>query len=292
MDDWPGAILGANSYGKDGIHVVKVERDGPRHRIRDLTVATRLAGDFAPSYTAGDNSTVLPTDTQKNTVHAFMSESFDAVETLGLRLATHFAAVASVREARIQIAEHSWHRIEVDGSPTGTAFAQAAQPTRMAWVTKGSDGARVEAGVDGIKVLKSEGSEFHGFLKDSYTTLAETRDRVLATDISARWIYKGADIHWSDAYEAVLDRLLTAFADTHSLAVQQTLFAMGRLVIAEVPQVREIAIQLPNLHHVPVDLAALGLPGRSGVFTVPAHPYGVITGTVLRDDAESHSEED
>ena len=66
-----GIVLGPNRYGKAESRVVGIVRDTERHQIRDLNVSTALYGDFTAAHTDGDQSHVLPTDTQKNTVYAF-----------------------------------------------------------------------------------------------------------------------------------------------------------------------------------------------------------------------------
>ena len=68
-------VLGDNQYGKAETHVVRVTKSGSTHEITDLNVSIALAGDFSASHHTGDNSKVVPTDTQKNTVFAFAKES-------------------------------------------------------------------------------------------------------------------------------------------------------------------------------------------------------------------------
>ncbi|MBS2532120.1 urate oxidase [Catenulispora sp. NF23] len=277
------AVLAANSYGKADVHLLKVEREGDRHRVRDLTVTTVLSGDFEASYLDGDNSAVLPTDSQKNTVHAFAADPIGSVEEFGARLARHFAAAhPAVRSARVRVEERSWQRLPVEGLPAATAFADGGEAVQLAWATVADGRLTVACGLRGIKVLKTSGSEFHSFLTDRYTTLAPTRDRLLATEVGARWHCADGTSAWSKVRDAVLAHLLEAFAQTHSLAVQQTLFAMGRRVLAGVPEVESIDLRLPNIHHVPVDLTPFGLEPGNEVFTVFDRPYGVIEGSVRR----------
>src|SRR5947208_12811483 len=64
-------VLGDNQYGKSETHVVRVTKKGRTHEIKDLNVSIALAGDFADTHLTGDNSKVVPTDTQKNTIFAF-----------------------------------------------------------------------------------------------------------------------------------------------------------------------------------------------------------------------------
>ena len=66
--------LSANRYGKAAIHIVRVGRDSTPHRLRDITVAVALEGDFAAAHTDGDNSLVVATDTMKNTAYAYAAE--------------------------------------------------------------------------------------------------------------------------------------------------------------------------------------------------------------------------
>ena len=83
--------LGANRYGKAAIRLVRVLREPGGHRVRDLTVAIALEGDFTAAHTDGDNALVIATDTMKNTAYAFAQEHLDgAIEAYGVALAEHF----------------------------------------------------------------------------------------------------------------------------------------------------------------------------------------------------------
>src|SRR5229473_2290833 len=167
--------------------MVRVTRDGGIHEIKDVTVTIALAGDFGASHIEGDNTNVVPTDTQKNTVFAFAKEApVGEIEEFGLRLARHFAGdFASVHRARVSIEEHPWTRIDVAGRPHPHAFMRGEAEKRLATVTCTNDGAWVVAGLSDLILLKSTGSEFRGYPKDRYTTLEETRDRVLALAVWA-----------------------------------------------------------------------------------------------------------
>jgi len=82
--------------------------------------------------------------------------------------------------------------------------------------------------------------------------------------------------------------LLEAFAQTHSLALQQTLFEMGKRVLQAHPEIDEIKFSMPNLHHFVVDLAPFGLDNPNEVFFAADRPYGLIEATVLRDGIEGN----
>jgi len=283
-------VLGPNQYGKAEVRVVAVDRSTPRHSLVDLNVSSSLRGDFAAAHTAGDNAHVLTTDAQKNTVFAFARDGIGSPEEFGLRLARHFAGSYEwVTGARVALESYGWDRIAVGGQPHDHAFRRAGGEVRTAVVTVEGADASVIAGLTDLVVLKSTGSEFWGFPRDRYTTLAETTDRVLATAVTARWRYTGLDVDWNATYDAVRTTLLETFAATHSLALQQTLYAMGEAVLEQHPDVAEVRFSMPNKHHFLQDLSAFGLsndldgPGAV-VYHADDRPYGLIEGTVLRDD--------
>lgn len=280
-------VLGANQYGKAETRVVRIYRDGPEHEIRDLNVSTSLRGDFAAAYLHGDQSAVLPTDTQKNTAFAYAKEhGAGPIEAYALALARHFVAdIGPVRAARVDVDEYCWQRISVHGSGHPHAFVRAGQEIRTASAVVEGEASWMLAGLRDLVVLKSTGSEFHGFLTDRYTTLAETTDRVLATSLTARWRYLAPDADWGAVYASVRSILLARFAEVHSLALQQTLWEMGRGVLEAHSEIAEIRLSAPNKHHFLVDLTPFGRDNPGEVFHADDRPYGLIQCAVQRDDA-------
>ncbi|GAA3386071.1 factor-independent urate hydroxylase [Cryptosporangium minutisporangium] len=278
--------LGANQYGKAGIRLVSVERDGDRHFVTDFTVATALAGRLDDTHYTGDNSAVLATDTQKNTVYAFAREyGVGEPEAFGLRLARHFVKTQEpIYHARIRIEQHTWERLAPHGEPAPHSFVRSGGETRRAEVivTEEHD-VSVSSGLGDLTVLNTTNSEFHGFPRDKYTTLPETRERMLATSVEAWWDHSSEDVDWGKSYADARDALVTAFASTYSLSLQQTLFSMGSHVLRKCPSVDEIRLSLPNKHHNLVDLTPFGLDNPNQVYVAPTEPYGLIQGTVHRE---------
>ena len=280
--------LGANRYGKAEVRVLRVARGadtGGGDVIRDWNVSTSLSGDLAATHLTGDNSGVLTTDTQKNTVQAFASR-LGAVEpeVLGLELAAYFvASQPQISRARVAVSEYGWDRL---GPHSFARNGSLTRATRI--VHDAAAGVSVVSGIEQLTVLNTTDSEFWGFPRDEYTTLAETTDRILATEVSAWWRYRrtdGAATDWAAAFEGARQALLAAFSGTYSYSLQQTLFAMGKQIIADVPAVCEVRLALPNKHHYLVDLAPLGLANDREVYYPGDRPYGLIEGTVLADDA-------
>jgi urate oxidase len=279
-------VLGPNQYGKAEVRVVAVDRSTPRHSLVDLNVSSSLRGDFTAAHTAGDNSHVLTTDAQKNTVFAFARDGVGSPEQFALRLARHFAGTYDwITGARVAVEAYGWDRIAVGGQPHDHAFRRTGGEVRTAVVTVDGDDVHVLAGLTDLVVLKTTGSEFWGFPRDRYTTLAETQDRILATAVTARWRYTSLDLDFDAAFDGVRTALLETFAATHSYALQQSLYAMGEAVLQQVPDVAEIRFSMPNKHHFLQDLSAFGVDNPDVVYHAADRPYGLIEGSVLRDDA-------
>ena len=261
-----------------------VERAPGRHGVRDLTVNIRFTGRYEESYTEGDNSAVLPTDTMKNTVYALAARDGVAQpEAFGLALARHFLdRNPRLERVRIDVAEQHWDRIPAAADAQGTAFVRRGPETRTAAVQAGRRRTLVGGGVADLVILKTAGSAFAGFLRDEYTTLAETRDRLLATALTATWRYRGADVDFGEASDAIRRALLDAFAAHHSASVQHTLHAMARAALDRAQDTTSIRLVMPNRHHLPVDLTPFGLENRNEIFVPTDEPYGVIQATLVR----------
>jgi urate oxidase len=276
-----GITLGPNRYGKAEIRLVRVARDGGRHDLKDLNVSVTLAGDLRATHLTGDNAPVLPTDSQKNTAYAFARRyGVGEIEQFGLALARHFVdSQPTITRARVHIEEYGWQRLGPH------SFQRAGTETRTATVSYDGDAAWVVSGLTDLVLLNSTDSEFRGYVKDPYTTLPETDDRVLATAVNARWRHAAADGDWGDSYAAARALLCEAFVDTYSRSLQQTLYAMGERLLAHRSEIAEVRLSLPNKHHLVVDLSPFGLDNPNEVFHADDRPYGLIEGTVLRDDA-------
>ncbi|GGY15367.1 factor-independent urate hydroxylase [Streptomyces djakartensis] len=289
-------ILGPNQYGKAENRVVRITRDGATHHIKDLNVSVSLSGDMDEVHYSGSNANVLPTDTTKNTVYAFAKEyGIESAEQFGIHLARHFVTSQEpIRTARIRVEEYAWERIEHSGGGAHS-FVRKGQETRLAQITYDGSSWEVVSGLKDLTVMNSTGSEFRGYVKDKYTTLPEARDRVLATDVSGRWRFNWTDDaqeapDWEESYAQVKGHLLRAFAETYSLSLQQTLYAMGARVIDQRGEIDEVRFSLPNKHHFLVDLEPFGLKNDTAdgaVYLAADRPYGLIEATVLRDGCEA-----
>jgi urate oxidase len=272
-------ILTANQYGKAENRVVRVVRDTDRHEIIDLNVTSQLRGDFAAAHTEGDNSHVVATDTQKNTVFAFAKDGISSPEAFLLRLADHFTGEFDwVTGGRWAAEQYGWSRI----NDHDHSFYRSSPETRTAVLVRDGDDTTVISGFHGLTVLKTTQSGFVGYPKDRYTTLQETEDRILATDIATRWRYNTTDVDFDKIYDSVKATLMTTFTQGYSKALQHTLYQMAEAVISTHDSIDEIKFSCPNKHHFTYDLSFCGLDNPNEVFYAADRPYGLIEATVQR----------
>ena len=277
--------LGPNRYGKAAIRLVRVWRGDGAHRLRDLTVAIALEGDFAAAHTDGDNALVVATDTMKNTVYAFAKDRLEgSLEDFGRALAEHFLDEPQVERATVSLREHGWAPIEGPGGPAVDAFVRGASGTRVATVSADLGGMSIEAGVEDLVVMKTARSAFVGFPRDRYTTLPETDDRIMATKLTAIWRYGAAALAGDALHAAVQRTLLEVFADHDSPSVQTSVWLMARAILERHEEVDEVRMALPNLHHWLVDLSPFGLANDNEVFVATTEPHGLIEATVRRGE--------
>jgi urate oxidase len=276
-------VLGKNQYGKAENHVVRVDRATDRHEIRDLVVTSQLRGDLEAVHTEGDNAHCVPTDTQKNTVFAFAQQyGIESPEQLLLKLADHFTGEFKwITGGRWAAQEYAWNRIDDHDH----CFVQNKDEVRTA-VVVAEDGSRtVISGFKDLTVLKSTESGFAGYPKDKYTTLPETEDRIMSTDVATRWRYNTTDVDYDAVYADVKKIILSKFTDHYSRALQETLYLMGKAVIEAHPEIDEIKFSCPNKHHFVYDLGFCDLPNNNETHYAADRPFGLIEATVQRRGA-------
>jgi len=284
--------LGANQYGKAEVRLVHVARGAGasgEDLIRDWNVSTSLSGDLADSHLTGSNAKVLPTDSQKNKVYALAKELGGDVppEAFAIELGSFFVSSQEpITRARIAVEEYGWNAI----GATGFSFARSGDLVRTTVVhVDAAAGVSVVSGLKDLTVMNTTASEFWGYPKDPYTTLPETKDRILATSVNASWRFlpsaavPGTD--WDTAFDTARGVILATFAAAYSYSLQQMLFTIGEELLSTLPSVCEVRLALPNKHHYLVDLAPFGLENDREVYLAGDRPYGLIEGTVLADDA-------
>ena len=272
------------AYGKVDVRLVKVERTGTRHDVKDINVAIQVFGDFQRAYSKGDNRSILPTDTMKNTVYVLARQwSLGEIEDFGMLLANHFLAHnPHLTRVRVSIAEKIWQRIGRDSKAQESAFQMDGRESRTALIDSNRDKTSIQAGITGLFLLKTSRSAFENFLHDKYTTLEDTNDRLLCAGVTAEWMYSSSMRDFGPAWRTVGSTLLNCFAAHESQSVQHTLYAMGEAVLRQLDEIEEIRLSISNRHCLLVDLSLFHMENPNEVFVPIEEPSGVMEATLTR----------
>ncbi len=276
--------LRENRYGKTGVRLMKVTRQGTMHELHDWTVRVLLEGEYSAVYLHGDNTDVLATDTMKNTVYARAQQSNAAtMEEFAAELSEFLLSRnGRVSAVEVHIESALWKRLAVDGVPHPHSFMKGSNELATAILRRTRESVELQCGIDEMVVLKTAQSGFEGFKRDEYTTLKETADRLLGTAVTAQWTYEDGSTDFHHLRRRVRESLLHTFATHNSLSVQQTLYAMASDAISAVDELEEITLTMPNRHNILVDLQAFGQSNANEIFMPIDDPSGYIQARVTR----------
>ena len=293
------AILSAACYGKDNVRICKVHRDeaAGTQSVTEMTVCCLLEGQIEQSYTKADNSVVVATDSIKNTIYIKAKEHpVNPPELYASILGQHFLdTYPHISAANVSVVVHRWTRMVVDGKPHPHSFLRDGEDTRNAEVRVAREGIEVTSGIAKLLVLKSTGSQFHSFVRDEFTTLPETWDRILSTDVDAAWkwttfptlaVLKKKVGAFDKAWEDTRNICLKTFAEEDSPSVQATMYKMSEKILEAAPGVASVSLTLPNKHYFEIDLSwhkGLKNTGKDAeVYAPQSGPNGLIKCTVSR----------
>jgi urate oxidase len=281
--------LAENRYGKSRVRVVKVKRHPERHDFREWTLDILVEGDFESCFVDGDNRKILPTDTMKNTVYSLARNSAaECIEDFGKEVITFLLdRNPQVRVARVTLRENAWERLQTNGKPHPTTFVQSSGERQTTEITATRSGVQsIWSGFENLVILKTAGSEFVGFIKDSLTTLPEMTDRLFGSVVRASWNYSSPEVSFAPLRSSIREILLNTFAGHTSKSVQHTLYAMGKAVLENVPEVEEIELTLPNKHYLLADLDRFGQDNPNEIFVPIDEPHGYIEARISRKGQE------
>jgi len=299
--------VAAARYGKDNVRVCKVHRDSSSktQTVTEMTVCCLLEGDISTSYTHADNSVVVATDSIKNTIYILAKQHpVTPPELFASTVASHFIErYAHIHAAHVRVITHRWTRMTIDGRAHPHSFLRDGEEKRTVEVVgRREGGISVASSIQGLTVLKSTGSAFHGFVRDEYTTLPETWDRILSTDVDATWKWntfanlkavQASVPKFDKAWESARDITLKLFAEDNSASVQATMYKMCEEILAAVPDVDSVVYSLPNKHYFELDLSwhkGLKNTGKDAEVYVPqSSPNGLIKCEVSRSDQSARA---
>lgn len=278
------AKLQSNQYGKCRVRVLKVLK-GDKQEVCELEADVLLRGDLNGSYLSYDNSSIVPTDTVKNTVHALAHDYLGTCRTSFAKvLGEHFLdKYDHIDGVSVELRERRWGRMEIDGAPHDHSFSAQGNGE---WYSRGDfergEEPVLSAGISDHLIMKTTGSGFEGYNECELTTLPPTNDRILATKMTLEWFFNDKAVEYASADKLILDEAYRIFATTYSPSVQRTLYEIGRAALAAVPGIAQIALNLPNVHFLGMDLTKLNRPGNTTLFLPTDEPHGEIEAVVGR----------
>jgi len=290
--------LGANRYGKENVRLLRVVRDTPKHEIHEIKVMMNLEGDFASAFTEGSNRSIIPTDTQKNTLYVY-SKKFDlnSIEEWAVNVSKDMLLRHShVTAVNLEIEESCWERIRINGKEHNHSFKKGSDGIRtlISRITR-SGNVSLTSGFKEFQVLKTTQSGFEGYPRDEYTTLPETNDRILSTKVTASWTYSShhsalPSSKYNEIFKGVQQITLEEFSGepvkgVYSPSVQQTIYNIGVAALKKFSELDKVSLTLPNIHYFLVDFSNFktDLKNNKEVFWTSDGAAGHIEGTVERD---------
>jgi urate oxidase len=263
---------------------MRIHRAGDRHEVSQLNIKAMMEGDFARAYTDADNSTSVSTDTIKNVVNIVARENTGlATEEFCQVLAKKYLGTyPQIDSVNVTAHETKWSRLSFDGKPHPHSFVLDSNGKPFVEVTATRGRSILTSGIDGFTFMKSTQSGWENYVKDPYTTIPATADRMCATSMVASWKWSAKPANYPAANAKILDTLLQVFGTTYSRSVQDSLYRMGEAALAAVPEISEISMACPNMHFIPMNLTAFGLDNNNDVFLPTDEPHGQIECTVGR----------
>ncbi|EDV31372.1 uncharacterized protein Dana_GF15322 [Drosophila ananassae] len=315
-----------HGYGKDAVKVLHVSRKGPVHTIQEYEVGTHLKLYSKKDYYQGNNSDIVATDSQKNTVYLLAKKhGVESPEKFAILLAQHFLNKYShVEEAHVHVEAYPWQRVcqdETKANANGLApvgnqgscnfssidnrslhnhafiFTPTAQHYCDVVARRTDPKQTVITGIKGLRVLKTTQSSFVNFVNDEFRSLPDQYDRIFSTVVDCSWEYSSTDnLDFLRAWQTVKNIILRNFAGDpqvgiSSPSVQHTLYLSERQVLDVLPQVSVISMTMPNKHYFNFDTKPFQkiAPGDNNEVFIPVDkPHGTIYAQLARKNINSH----
>ena len=276
--------LQSNRYGKARVRVFKkIKKDGA-HVPKELDVQTLLEGDFGDSYLKDDNKKIIATDSIKNTTNVVAFNQLGTeTEPFAIALCEHYLKKYShVTSVHVETLERVWERQIVDGRPSGTNFVSSGKGIPWTRTVATRDSIETTSGVRELVVLKTSGSAWEDFLRDDLATLPDANDRLLATSLTASWVYEKTPASYATANAKIIQAMLEVFSTRFSPSVQSTQYHMGEAALNACPEISRISLTMPNLHYLVIDLTPFNIKNDKELFVPTDAPQGWIEATVVR----------
>jgi urate oxidase len=261
-------------YGKGDIMVYRLRRQGGDAPVFGANVKILLYGEaFWPTYTEGDNTNLIATDSMKNFVQReTLNYTGNDLESYCLFLGEKFLAKYQQTEglqiSAVEVPFEGINEGEIAFAPKGPdcAFAQLE-------LAQGGD-PMFTSGVKGYKMLRLRGSAFHGFVRDEYTTLPDLKDRPLQMWLDLEWLYSDSKAALSDGKVTAHVRKLVhdVYCKFESGSIQEVIYKLGNQILEGIPAIAELHLEANNRTWDPV----VESPEMIGIYTDARPPYGCL----------------
>jgi urate oxidase len=232
-------------YGKAEISLYRTKLAGKP--LFGAEVQVDVFGDnFLPSYTEGDNSMVVATDTMKNFTYAAALEFEGSTheqfaEFLARRFLDTYSQMQRVQVRCRELPFTAWSDKLL--SPTYNDYGFFV-------LAAGREGiVDLECQRRDLRLVKLTGSAFAEFVRDQYTTLPERRDRPLFIYLDVSWRYSDPALALGSGHvpsEEVARCIRETFDEFVSLSIQHLVHEMGTRLLARYPQLSEVGFAAQN----------------------------------------------
>jgi urate oxidase / 2-oxo-4-hydroxy-4-carboxy-5-ureidoimidazoline decarboxylase len=266
-------------YGKGDVTVYRLNRDGVTAPgvgpVFGANITILVYGDaFWPTYTTGDNTGLVATDSMKNFVQREMlnyqgSDLEDCCRFLGAKFLDTYPQVEGVQMSAVEIPYEALEGSEVAFAPVGPGRAFARLELDRTGVLE------IASGISGFKLLRLGGSAFHGFVRDQYTTLPDIANRPLHMWLDLEWTYieaAAAFVSGVTLTAKVRSIVREVFHGFESGSIQQVIYQIGTKMLADIPSIAEVHLEANNRTWDTVVERAQEL----GVYTDARPPFGIL----------------
>jgi urate oxidase/2-oxo-4-hydroxy-4-carboxy-5-ureidoimidazoline decarboxylase len=264
-------------YGKGDVIVYRLNRDaaatGSQSPVFGASVLMLIYGDaFWPTYTTGDNTGIIATDSMKNfiqreTLNFAGSDLEDFCWFLGATFLDTYPQVEGVQISAVEI-PYAGLDGGVGFAPSGPQRATARIELRNRTVVEAVSGFR------GFRLLRLSGSAFYGFVRDQFTTLPDLHDRPLHMGLDLEWSYTSPTEVCNDGRASGQVRRIVhdVFQAFESGSIQQVIYQMGTRILNDIPSIAEVHLEANNRTWDTITERS----GEGGVYTDPRPPYGCL----------------
>ena len=304
------------NYGKENVSVYRTYAtplkgvrtipestfDGRENILFGADIRMQVEGeDFLPSFSDGDNSMVVATDSMKNFIYHHMGEYDGAtleglLEYIGSEILDTYSQMEAVTMSADQL---PFDKTEVpdDGEfiPSELVFGVSDSPSGYAELRIDETNAGITitehtSGVTGIELVKVKDNSFTGYVQDEYTTLPERENRTLYVGLDIFWTYDNVETALGsdpEAYvpaEQVSDIVQVVFDDMDVNSIQELIYQIGQRILKRFSQLNSVRFEANNRTWIGVRDDDLDDDGK--VLREPPAPTGFQQFSMDRSDLE------